>query len=131
MRSRKRSQALRLAPPTAPVDLLRTLERVTHEIHTLQREQPRPAVPTLGQQLARLLRARAAAFAQLPTGLRSFYRRLQARRRPSVALVEDGRCGGCRQTVPPAMLREEARGYLACPHCLRLLIIGGTGHGRR
>jgi hypothetical protein len=110
-------------PPEAPIDILRTLHRVTHEIRTLDRDTPR--VPTLGARLGELLRQRATAWVRLPDHVRTAYRRARARRQPPIALIRGERCSGCHARVSPPR-GGGPDGEISCPRCFRLLAVAGS-----
>jgi hypothetical protein len=52
------------------------------------------------------------------------YERIKKRRRPSVILVREERCGGCRVGIPPQAFIEIIRGesIVTCGNCARILI---------
>jgi predicted nucleic acid-binding Zn-ribbon protein len=67
----------------------------------------------------------ARVLGELPGEVAAHYRRISGRRAPLATLVE-GHCPVCRLRVP-AQLENAARrgdGYLICPHCSRILLLG-------
>jgi len=99
-------QTLRSELVDAEKDLARTAEQLEAELPELRAE-------------------RAAVSARLPAGLLSPYEALRARRPGAVvvAVVEDGKCSGCRVGLPFLTVREARAGtFHTCDNCGRILV---------
>jgi predicted nucleic acid-binding Zn-ribbon protein len=76
------------------------------------------------REIARLQALRAEVSPGVERDLLSHYERVAKRRRPSVILVKEERCGGCRVGIPPQSFIEilRAEAIVTCGNCSRILI---------
>ena len=76
------------------------------------------------REIARLQALRAEVSPGVERELLSLYERVAKRRRPSVILVKEERCGGCRVGIPPQSFIEilRAESIVTCGNCSRILI---------
>ena len=75
-------------------------------------------------EIGRLQTLRAEVAPGVERELLSHYERVAKRRRPSVILVREERCGGCRVGIPPQSFIEilRAEAIVTCGNCSRILI---------
>jgi predicted nucleic acid-binding Zn-ribbon protein len=75
-------------------------------------------------EIARLQALRSEVRPGVERDLLTHYERVAKRRRPSVILVREERCGGCRVGIPPQSFIEILRGeaVVTCGNCSRILI---------
>lgn len=76
------------------------------------------------REIARLQVLRSEVRPGVERELLTHYERVAKRRRPSVILVKEERCGGCRVGIPPQSFIEILRGnaVVTCGNCSRILI---------
>jgi len=76
------------------------------------------------REIVRLQALRAEVSPGVERELLSHYERVAKRRRPSVILVKEERCGGCRVGIPPQSFIEilRAESIVTCGNCSRILI---------
>jgi predicted nucleic acid-binding Zn-ribbon protein len=76
------------------------------------------------REIARLQALRAEVSPGVERELLSHYERVAKRRKPSVILVKEERCGGCRVGIPPQSFIEilRAEAIVTCGNCSRILI---------
>jgi len=91
-------------------------------------EAERRAIDARDEECTREIERLQALRAELRPGverdLLAHYERVANRRRPSVILVKEERCGGCRVGIPPQLFIEILRGerIVTCGKCSRILI---------
>jgi len=76
------------------------------------------------REIARLQALRAEVSPGVERELLAHYERVAKRRRPSVILVREERCGGCRVGIPPQSFIEilRAEAIVTCGNCSRILV---------
>ena len=76
------------------------------------------------REIARLQALRTEVSPGVERELLAHYERVAKRRRPSVILVKEERCGGCRVGIPPQSYIEilRAETIVTCGNCSRILI---------
>jgi predicted nucleic acid-binding Zn-ribbon protein len=79
----------------------------------------------LAKEGARADAERASLAAAIETGVLVRYERILERRRPAIALVQNGVCMGCRVGVPPQRIVEMHAGHdlVTCGSCRRILVL--------
>jgi predicted nucleic acid-binding Zn-ribbon protein len=80
--------------------------------------------PECTSEIGRFQALRAEVGPDIGRDLLAQYERIKKRRRPSVILVREERCGGCRVGIPPQAFIEIIRGesIVTCGNCTRILI---------
>jgi predicted nucleic acid-binding Zn-ribbon protein len=80
--------------------------------------------PECTSEIGRFQALRAEVGPDIGRDLLAQYERIKKRRRPSVILVREERCGGCRVGIPPQAFIEIIRGeaIVTCGNCARILI---------
>jgi predicted nucleic acid-binding Zn-ribbon protein len=76
------------------------------------------------REIGRLQTLRSEVRPDVERELLAHYERVAKRRRPSVILVKEERCGGCRVGIPPQSFIEilRAESIVTCGNCSRILI---------
>ena len=79
----------------------------------------------LAKEGARADAERAGLAAAIEPGILARYERILERRRPALALVENGVCMGCRVGIPPQRIVEvrAGRDLVTCGSCRRILVL--------
>ena len=79
----------------------------------------------LAKEGARADGERASLTAAIEAGVLVRYERILERRRPALALVQNGVCMGCRVGVPPQRIVEVLAGHdlVTCGSCRRILVL--------
>lgn len=79
----------------------------------------------LAKERARADAERAGIAAAIESGVLARYERILERRRPALALLENGVCMGCRVGVPPQRIVEVRAGQdlVTCGSCKRILVL--------
>jgi predicted nucleic acid-binding Zn-ribbon protein len=97
-----------------------TAEAVWEEQAALYKQE----LARINQELARLVPQRKAVQAEIDPKMLQRYEELRRRSGNLAAVrVQDGRCAGCRTSIPAVTLREvnEQERYVYCENCHRLL----------
>ena len=118
---------------TARPDKAHTLERAEAEALALTTKLDAEASARKAT-LATLDTRRADAAAQLDAGARSRYERLRVGRAGrAVAGIDQGACGACHRTLPPAALQEARRRerLVTCDGCGRFVMLASEGSAPR
>lgn len=86
----------------------------------------------LAKEGARADAERAGLAAAIEASVLVRYERILERRRPAIALVQNGVCMGCRVGVPPQRIVEVIAGQdlVACGSCRRILVLPHTVEDR-
>lgn len=101
------------------------VEAARNELAAAEEQLSRTAAE-LETELPKMGAGRVEAAAALPPDLLSAYETLRSKRPGStvVAVVEDGKCSGCRMTLPFITVREARAGTLhTCENCGRILVV--------